>query len=86
MNKPTVSVESLKFNPNYCKCPRCQYWHTNKTSFGHLPEEIEKDPKLANEHLCDKCQEFLVNNFPGHPSVPYIQSILKESYDSKHFG
>lgn len=59
------------------KCPRCWHWHGVVENFGHLPQEIELNPKLAKEKLCDKCQQIIVNDFPNHPSVPHIMSAME---------
>jgi len=62
------------------KCPRCWHWHGVIENFGHLPEEIAADQKLAKEVLCDRCQQIILTNFPNHPSVPHIRAALKAQH------
>lgn len=58
------------------KCPRCWHWHGVTENFGHLPEEISANPKLAKEKLCDKCQQIILTDFPNHSAVPHIKAAL----------
>ena len=59
------------------KCPRCWHWHMADLNFGHTPEDIVADPKLASEHLCNKCVGIILEHFPHHASVPFILDNLK---------
>ena len=73
---PTLDVSTMNDGRNV-KCPRCWHWHGSVENFGHLPEEITADPKLAKEKLCDSCQQTILRNFPDHPSVPHIHAALE---------
>lgn len=73
---PTIIVESMDDGHNV-KCPRCWHWHGVIENFGHLPEDIEANPKLAKEKLCDRCQKIILTHFPNHPSVPHIKAALE---------
>lgn len=76
----------LTDDPHIVKCPRCWHCHGVTENFGHLPEEIEADPSLAKEKLCDNCQQIILNDYPNHPSVPYIKAALtaqREKYSNK---
>lgn len=61
---------------DFVKCPRCWNYHTVRLNFGHTPEEVAADSALANEKLCDDCQDLILTKFPHHPSVPYIEAAL----------
>jgi hypothetical protein len=71
-----IMVESMNDGHNV-KCPRCWHWHGVVENFGHLPADIEANPKLAKEKLCDRCQNVILTEFPNHPSVPHIKSALE---------
>lgn len=60
----------------FARCPRCYGHHPQLANFGHLPEEIAAEPKLAGEALCDSCQETILQFFPNHASVPHIKAAL----------
>jgi hypothetical protein len=70
-----VEVKSMDDGHNV-KCPRCWHWHGVNENFGHLPEEIVANPKLAKEKLCDNCQQIILTDFPNHPAVPQIKAAL----------
>jgi hypothetical protein len=75
-----VKVESIADGHNV-KCPRCWHWHGVTENFGHLPEEIVADPKLAKEKLCDRCQQIILIDFPNHPSAAHIKAALAAQRD-----
>ena len=76
MNKNmNIKVKSMDDGHNV-KCPRCWHWHGVTENFGHLPEEISANPKLAKEKLCDKCQQIILTDFPNHSAVPHIKAAL----------
>jgi len=74
----SVTIKSLKgVRP---KCPRCKK-HPRATSwnnFGHTRLEIEANPELAKEKLCDRCSKQILDNWPGHPAFPYVQLYINK--------
>ncbi len=75
-----ILVESMNDGHNV-KCPRCWHWHGVTDNFGHLPEEIEVNPSLAKEKLCDRCQQTILKDHPNHPSVPHIKTALAAQHE-----
>lgn len=73
-----LEVESVRRNARgrFARCPRCFGHHPQLGNFGHLPEEIAAEPKLAGEALCDQCQETILEFFPDHASVPHIKAAM----------
>ena len=60
------------------KCPRCWHWHGVIENFGHEPGVVLPDGRNPDEEkLCDPCQQVILNDFPDHPSVPYIKAALE---------
>lgn len=71
-----VSVSSLD-DGNHAKCPRCWHWHPDLLNFGHTWEEVNTNPKLRKEKLCNRCQDIILTEFPDHPSVPHIKLSIQ---------
>lgn len=67
----TASIFSLK--ETHCKCPRCRAMTKCWGNFGHLKHEIEADPKLAREKLCQRCCDSILTDFPLHESADFIK-------------
>ena len=70
----TVKIHAAK-DFGWVKCPRCWHYHTGVSNFGHTIEEIEQNPKLKDEHLCSKCCDVILEQYPNHPSAPYIKQF-----------
>lgn len=44
------------------KCPRCWNYH-------HIDNY---------DHLCDKCQDVILNDYPDHESIPHIKANIQD--------
>lgn len=71
-----ICVESMDDGRNV-KCPRCWHHHGCIENFGHLPDEIEANPRLGMEKLCDRCQSVILEEYPNHPSAVHIRAALE---------
>lgn len=76
IEKFNTELITLTDDPHTVKCPRCWHCHGVTENFGHLPDEIEADPSLAKEKLCDNCQQTILSDYPNHPSVPHIKAAI----------
>lgn len=55
-----IDVKAIN-DPNWVKCPRCWHYHT---------------VVLNHDMLCDRCCTSIVEGWPDHPSVPFIEANL----------
>jgi len=77
----TATIISLK--DTHCKCPRCKAMTKCWGNFGHTAKEIEENPKLAQEKLCQRCTDIILEQNPYHPSVEYIK--LYQQKEKEYF-
>lgn len=78
----TASIKSL--NKTHAKCPRCKHHHLGWGAFGHLKYEIDLNPKLIFERLCQRCIDVILLEHPNHESVQYIK--LYEEKEKEYYN
>jgi hypothetical protein len=65
----SVIVKAVRDDPNYKQCPRCRHYHTVLLNF---------------DYLCDRCCHSIIEGWPEHASVPFIQASWEAQ--RRHFS
>lgn len=58
-----MDIQVISLRAMAVKCPRCYQYHMVADNF---------------DHLCDRCCDVLLADYPDHPSVPHIQQAYQE--------